>query len=149
MIHFYFQFCQLREDMFKSNMACCFIIWLLVVCCQTIMLPRCMKLLVALAFTTVVLCAALTLVMAEEFMHLPSALQRMSSVLVQNRFRRTMFICAVVGLICFSSTLSLVSIFTVNKLSLIIMKHVRKVSHMEAISQNFTQNHAVPSAFIV
>ncbi|KAL4084910.1 hypothetical protein QTP88_027778 [Uroleucon formosanum] len=101
------KFCQLREDMFKSNMACCFIIWLLVVCCQTIMLPRCMKLLVALAFTTVVLCAALTLVMAEEFMHLPSALQRMSSVLVQNRFRRTMFICAVVGLICFSSTLSL------------------------------------------
>lgn len=95
--------------MFKSNMACCFIIWLFVVCCQTIMLPRCMKLLVALAFTTVVLCAALTLVMAEEFMHLPSALQRMSSVLVQNRFRRTMFICAVVGLICFSSTLSLVS----------------------------------------
>ncbi|XP_027841680.2 adenylyl cyclase 78C isoform X1 [Aphis gossypii] len=101
------KFCQLREDMFKSNMACCFIIWLLVVCCQTIMLPRCMKLLVALAFTTVVLCAALTLVMAEEFLHLPSALQRMSSVLVQNRFRRTMFICAVVGLICFSSTLSL------------------------------------------
>lgn len=100
--------------MFKSNMACCFIIWLLVVCCQTIMLPRCMKLLVALTFTTVVLCAALTLVMAEEFMHLPSALQRMSSVLVQNRFRRTMFICAVVGLICFSSTLSLVSIFDVN-----------------------------------
>jgi len=95
-------------------MACCFIIWLLVVCCQTIMLPRCMKLLVALTFTTVVLCAALTLVMAEEFMHLPSALQRMSSVLVQNRFRRTMFICAVVGLICFSSTLSLVSIFAVN-----------------------------------
>lgn len=92
-------------------MACCFIIWLFVVCCQTIMLPRCMKLLIALALTTVILCAALTLVMAEEFMHLPSALQRMSSVLVQNRFRRTMFICAVVGLICFSSTLSLVSSF--------------------------------------
>ncbi|VVC36628.1 Hypothetical protein CINCED_3A015230 [Cinara cedri] len=107
------KFCQLREDMFKSNMACCFIIWLFVVCCQTIMLPRCMKLLVALTFTTVVLCAALTLVMAEEFMHLPSALQRMSSILVQNRFRRTMFICAVVGLICFSSTLSL--IFTPNE----------------------------------
>lgn len=104
-----FQFCHLREDMFKSNMACCFIIWVIVVCCQTIMLPRSMKVLVALAFTTVILCAALTLVMAEEFMHLPSALQRMSSVLVQNRFRRTMFICAVVGLICFSSTLSLVS----------------------------------------
>ncbi|XP_050526248.1 adenylyl cyclase 78C-like isoform X3 [Daktulosphaira vitifoliae] len=102
------KFCQLREDMFKSNMACCFIIWLLVVCCQTIMLPRCMKLLVALAFTTVILCAALTLVMAEEFTHLPSALQRMSSILVQNRFRRTMFICAVVGLICFSSILSLI-----------------------------------------
>lgn len=94
-------------------MACCFILWLFVVCCQTIMLPRCMILLAALTITTVMLCAALTLVMAEEFMHLPSALQRISSMLVQNRFMRTMFICTVVCFICFSSTLSLVSISTI------------------------------------
>lgn len=125
-------------------MACCFIIWLLVVCCQTIMLPRCMKLLVALAFTTVVLCAALTLVMAEEFLHLPSALQRMSSVLVQNRFRRTMFICAVVGLICFSSTLSLVSISTVN---IVINNDICMSSPLEAHPQNWTKKHIVLSLF--
>lgn len=28
------QFSQLREDMFKSNMLCCFIIWLFIVACQ-------------------------------------------------------------------------------------------------------------------
>lgn len=34
------QFCQLREDMFKSNMLCCFFIWLFVVACQLIILPK-------------------------------------------------------------------------------------------------------------
>ncbi|PSN48684.1 hypothetical protein C0J52_04783, partial [Blattella germanica] len=33
-------FCQLREDMFKSNMLCVFILWLLVVTCQLIILPN-------------------------------------------------------------------------------------------------------------
>lgn len=33
------QFSQLREDMFKSNMLCCFIIWLFIVAVQLSILP--------------------------------------------------------------------------------------------------------------
>lgn len=33
------QFSQLREDMFKSNMLCCFIIWLFIVAVQVAILP--------------------------------------------------------------------------------------------------------------
>lgn len=33
------QFSQLREDMFKSNMLCCFIIWLFIVAVQMSILP--------------------------------------------------------------------------------------------------------------
>ncbi|KAJ8684167.1 hypothetical protein QAD02_019959, partial [Eretmocerus hayati] len=33
------KFCQLREDMFKSNMICCFVIWLFIAVCQAIIFP--------------------------------------------------------------------------------------------------------------
>lgn len=35
-----FQFRQLREDMFKSNMICCFVIWLFIAVCQAIIVPK-------------------------------------------------------------------------------------------------------------
>ncbi|KAG8264705.1 cAMP biosynthetic process [Homalodisca vitripennis] len=57
--------------------------------------------------TTVVLSLALVLVMAEEFHQLPLSLQKMSGVLVQNRNRRTAFICLVVALMCVASSLGL------------------------------------------
>lgn len=72
---------------------------------------RSLLLLFGLFVTTLILSSALVLVMAEEFQQLPKALQTMSSVLVQNRNRRTMFICGVVALMCMASTLSLVSYF--------------------------------------
>ncbi|KAJ8871129.1 hypothetical protein PR048_027433 [Dryococelus australis] len=34
------KFCKLREEMFKSNMLCCFIIWIFIVVCQVIVMPR-------------------------------------------------------------------------------------------------------------
>lgn len=33
------QFSQLREDMFKSNMLCCFIIWIFIVATQIAIVP--------------------------------------------------------------------------------------------------------------
>lgn len=35
-----FQFRQLREDMFKSNMICCYVLWLFIAICQAIILPE-------------------------------------------------------------------------------------------------------------
>ncbi|XP_067013810.2 adenylyl cyclase 78C [Anabrus simplex] len=102
------KFCQLREDMFKSNMVCCFIIWIFVVICQAIIIPRSTTLIVGLTVTTVLLSAGLVLVMAEEFQQLPPTLQTMSSVLVHHRNRRTFFICGVVALMSVAASLSLI-----------------------------------------
>ncbi|XP_065212348.1 adenylyl cyclase 78C-like isoform X3 [Planococcus citri] len=102
------KFCLLREDMFKSNMVCCFIVWLFVVFCQTIMLPWSFSVTVSLSMTTLILSGALVLTMAEEFDVFPKQIQAISSILAQNRMYRTVFICAIVTLMCFASTLSLV-----------------------------------------
>nr|CAD7265771.1 unnamed protein product [Timema shepardi] len=101
-------FCRLREDMFKSNMLCCFIIWIFIVVCQLIIIPRWTALVVSLSVTTLLLSCALVLVMAEEFSGLPTTLKTMSNALVHHRNRRTFFICCVVALMSFSSSISLV-----------------------------------------
>nr|CAD7394065.1 unnamed protein product [Timema cristinae] len=101
------KFCRLREDMFKSNMLCCFIIWIFIVICQLIIIPRWTALVVSLSVTTLLLSCALVLVMAEEFSGLPTTLKTMSNALVHHRNRRTFFICCVVALMSFSSSISL------------------------------------------
>nr|CAD7457888.1 unnamed protein product [Timema tahoe] len=93
--------------MFKSNMLCCFIIWIFIVICQLIIIPRWTALVVSLSVTTLLLSCALVLVMAEEFSGLPTTLKTMSNVLVHHRNRRTFFICCVVALMSFSSSISL------------------------------------------
>uniref|UniRef100_A0A8D8ZKP8 adenylate cyclase n=2 Tax=Cacopsylla melanoneura TaxID=428564 RepID=A0A8D8ZKP8_9HEMI len=102
------KFCQLPEDMFKSNMVCCFFVWTFIFLCQCIILPRSGILIISLLVTTLLLSGAVVLVMAEEFHQLPTYLHNMSSILVNNRIKRTLFICSCVCLMCFSSTLSLI-----------------------------------------
>jgi adenylate cyclase 8 len=63
-----------------------------------------------MAVTTILLALALVMVMAEEFRQLPETLQTMSSVLMHHRNRRTVFICCVLVLMSFASSISLVSL---------------------------------------
>ncbi|XP_071455544.1 adenylate cyclase type 8 [Hetaerina americana] len=103
------KFCQLREDMFKSNMVCCFILWLIVVACQAIILPRSALLMSALCGASIGMGLSLILVMAEEFPKaLPLRLQKASSRLAHDRSRRTLFICFVIALMSTASSVSLV-----------------------------------------
>lgn len=102
------KFCQLREDMFKSNMVCCFIVWLFVVFCQIVILPRSFIVTASLLLTTLILSFAVILTMAEEFKIFPKQLQNISSILARDRTCRTLFICGVVTLMCFASTISLI-----------------------------------------
>lgn len=118
-------FCTMKEDMFKSNMMCCLVIWIFIVFTQVVILPRlvasfwtyykfnhlkimltlclrCPTNIISLVVTTFLLCAACILVMAEEFKQLPTTLQHMSSMLVHNRNRRTFFICGIVVIMSFS-----------------------------------------------
>ncbi|GLV37822.1 Adenylyl cyclase 78C [Carabus blaptoides fortunei] len=102
------KFFQLREDMFKSNMLCCFIVWLFVLVCYVLILPTCPFIIACLVVTSILLTATTVLVMAEEFEQLPISLQKFSSMLVHNRNCRTAFICIVIILMSMAVSLSLV-----------------------------------------
>ncbi|XP_020714442.1 adenylate cyclase type 8 isoform X2 [Ceratitis capitata] len=101
------KFCQLREDMFRSNMLCIFIIWLFIVMCQVIIIPRCTKLIICLVVGTICLTFSCVLVMAEEFSNLPLYLKQNSAKLVHQRRRRTFFICLVIVLMSVLSAIGL------------------------------------------
>lgn len=101
------KYCQLREDMFRSNMISVFIVWIFIVLCQAIIIPRCTILVICLAVSTILLTAGCILVMAEEFSALPMILQKSSSTLVHHRNRRTLFICSVIILMSAASSIGL------------------------------------------
>ncbi|KAH8380471.1 hypothetical protein KR009_010919, partial [Drosophila setifemur] len=102
------KFCQLREDMFRSNMLCVFVIWIFMVLCQVIIIPRCTRLIICLSVGTVVLTFCCVLVMAEEFPGLPRFLKVNSAKLVHQRQRRTLFICGVIVSMCILSAIGLI-----------------------------------------
>ncbi|XP_026298875.1 adenylate cyclase type 8-like isoform X3 [Apis mellifera] len=103
------KFGQLREDMFKSNMICCFVVWIFIAICQAVILPDCIILLGSLLLTTLILVASSILVMAEEFKTLPTYLQHASSMLVHNKQHRTIFICSVISLMALTSIVSVLA----------------------------------------
>lgn len=53
--------------MFRSNMLCVYVVWIFIVICQAIIVPKCTELVICLAVSTVLLTAGCILVMAEEF----------------------------------------------------------------------------------
>lgn len=101
------KYSQLREDMFRSNMLCVFIVWVFIVLCQTVVVPRCTILVVCLVVSTIFLTAGCVLVMAEEFVKLPVFLRKCSATLVLHRNHRTFFICAVLFLMSVASSIGL------------------------------------------
>ncbi|XP_044268161.1 adenylyl cyclase 78C-like [Tribolium madens] len=104
-----YQFSQLREDMFKSNMLCCFIIWLFIVVCQVVAFKQLNNVVIGLlTIITVILTSMSVLVMAEEFEQLPEYLQKISCTLVHNRRSRTAFICGVIIIMAMTSSASLI-----------------------------------------
>lgn len=101
------KYSQLREDMFRSNMLCVFIVWVFIVLCQAVVVPRCTILIVCLVVSTIFLTAGCVLVMAEEFVKLPVFLRKCSAILVLNRNHRTFFICAVLFVMSVASSIGL------------------------------------------
>lgn len=101
------KYCQLREDMFRSNMLCVYVVWVFIVLCQAIIVPRCTFLVICLAVSTLLLTAGCILVMAEEFTGLPVILRKSSAILVHHRNRRTLFICSVITLMSIASSIGL------------------------------------------
>ncbi|KAM7358388.1 adenylyl cyclase 78C [Cochliomyia hominivorax] len=102
------KFCQLREDMFRSNMICVFVIWVFIVLCQFIIIPHCTNLIICLSIGTIILVFSFIIVMAEEFSGFPEVLKRNSAKLVHQRQRRTYFICAIIILMTVLSSVGLI-----------------------------------------
>lgn len=101
------KFGQLREDMFRSNMLCVFIIWMFIVVCQSIIVSSCNTLFIFLGIATLVMISLLVLVMAEEFDVCPELLAKSSTSLVHHRNRRSVFICCVIILMALGSAIAL------------------------------------------
>lgn len=101
------KYCRLREDMFRSNMLCVFIVWVFIVLCQAVIIPRCTILIIFLVVSTIFLTIGCVLVMAEEFSSFPAFLQVCSATLVNHRDYRTIFICVVILLMSIASSIGL------------------------------------------
>lgn len=101
------KYCQLREDMFRSNVLSVFIIWIFIVFIQAMIIPRCTILIICLSVSTVILTFQMLLVMAEEFPNLPVFLQKSSASLVHRRDFRTFFICTIIFLLSAASSMSI------------------------------------------
>ncbi|XP_045507175.1 adenylyl cyclase 78C-like isoform X2 [Colias croceus] len=99
-------FCQLDEKTFKSNVMCCLVLWLFILCVQFIMHYNCLLLVAVLLAMSVPLALSFALVMAEEFTS-TSRLARASAALSGNRARRNMHICCFVTIMSISSTAKL------------------------------------------
>ena len=112
-------FCQLREDMFRSNMLCMFIMWIFIVLCQFVIIPSCTVLTVTLIVTTVIISAGCVLVMAEEYPGLPKFFRDISAELILDRNRRTMIVCAAVVLMSAASSMGLSSYYSNENIDLI------------------------------
>ncbi|XP_045472864.1 adenylyl cyclase 78C-like isoform X1 [Harmonia axyridis] len=101
--------CQMREDMFKSNMLCCLIIWIFIVACQLIIFkPKEYYIPIGFFFTSTILIATFVIVMAEEFEQFPEYLQHISKTFVHNRTCRTCLICGVIVLMAITSSITLI-----------------------------------------
>ncbi|XP_031625938.1 adenylyl cyclase 78C isoform X2 [Contarinia nasturtii] len=109
------KYCQLREDMFRSNVLSVFIIWIFIVFIQAMIIPRCTILIICLSVSTVILTFQMLLVMAEEFSTLPMFLQKSSASLVHHRDFRTFFICTIIFLLSAASSMSILCPMELNQ----------------------------------
>ncbi|XP_034823896.2 adenylyl cyclase 78C-like isoform X1 [Maniola hyperantus] len=102
-------FKQLDEKTFKSNVMCCFVIWLFIVAVQCVIHYNCWLLVVILMIMTVPLALSFLLAMAEEFeacQGLPR-LSTLSKAISRDRLRRNVHICCFITIMSISSTIKL------------------------------------------
>ncbi|KAH9634449.1 hypothetical protein HF086_008283 [Spodoptera exigua] len=103
------QFGRLDEETFKSNIMCCFVLWLFVVAVQILVYYNCPTLIVVLAVMTVPLTLSFALVMLEEFTCVPMALYRLSVHFNKMRSFKIVHICCFITVMTITSTVKLYS----------------------------------------
>ncbi|XP_022823732.1 adenylate cyclase type 8-like [Spodoptera litura] len=103
------QFGRLDEETFKSNIMCCFVLWLFVVAVQILVYYNCPTLIVVLAVMTVPLTLSFALVMLEEFTCVPMVLYRISVHFNKMRTFKIVHICCFITVMAVTSTVKLYS----------------------------------------
>lgn len=104
------RYCELREDMFRSNVLCVYVIWLFIVACQAFVVPQCKLMIVGLSIATFALTVGCFMVMAEEFPRcFPAGIRRHSQQLVNQRANRTFFICVFIVVMSVASSSTILS----------------------------------------
>ncbi|XP_039765550.1 adenylyl cyclase 78C-like isoform X2 [Pararge aegeria] len=98
---------ELDEKTFKSNVMCCFVIWLFIVAVQCVIHYNCWLLVVILMIMTIPLALSFLLLMAEEFQEAVPRLAKLSAAVSGDRFRRNVHICCFVTIMSISSTIKL------------------------------------------
>lgn len=98
------RYCELREDMFRSNVLVVLLLWVFIVLCQVCVVKNCRAMYASLSVATVLIVLGAILVLAEEFATCPSILQRASRSVVGKRVHRTCFICLVIVIMSLAST---------------------------------------------
>ncbi|KAF9824460.1 hypothetical protein SFRURICE_002521, partial [Spodoptera frugiperda] len=101
------QFGRLEEETFKSNIMCCFVLWLFVVAVQILVYYNCPTLIVVLAVMTVPLTLSFALVMLEEFTCVPMVLYRLSVHFNKMRTFKIVHICCFITVMTITSTVKL------------------------------------------
>nr|XP_026484478.1 adenylate cyclase type 8 [Vanessa tameamea] len=101
------RFGQLDEKTFKSNVMCCWVLWLFIVAVQCIIHFNCWLLVITLFVMTILLTLSFLLVMAEEFPLAMPLLAHFSAAISANRLRRNIHICCFVTIMSLSSTTKL------------------------------------------
>ncbi|XP_048005531.1 adenylyl cyclase 78C-like [Leguminivora glycinivorella] len=101
------EFACLDELTFKSNVCCCFLLWLFIFAVQTTMHYNCWKLMAALGAVTALLALALLAAMGEELPRAPR-LAALARWLGATRRRRNAHICTFVTVMSISSTIKLI-----------------------------------------
>ncbi|KZS05949.1 putative Adenylyl cyclase [Daphnia magna] len=102
-------FCNMREDVFKSNAFCVFIVWIMLASSLLIVMPKTTGLLVTLVAATLMLASALLLAVAEEMPWLPDSwIRHASKELARKRTLRNLYICFVVGIVFITTVVNMV-----------------------------------------
>ncbi|CAL8110129.1 unnamed protein product [Orchesella dallaii] len=103
------EFCLLKEDTFKSNVLCVFVIWLFTAASLAVMIPTVPITIATLTVASIILTFCLIVVMANEFPVLPDKLIRWSDTFSLCWKDRSIFVVLVVTTIALATGLTILS----------------------------------------
>ncbi|CAG7820370.1 unnamed protein product [Allacma fusca] len=104
------EFCQLKEDTFKSNVLCVFILWFFVAASLAVVIPRNKISIASLTAASFMITSCLVLVMANEFPSLPKKLIKFSSSFSLRRRDRSLFVIFIITTLALATGLNIVSV---------------------------------------